>query len=129
VNFKFFALISIFCSNAMAKSAAPKKIQVEKTILCDDTRPQRVRAEAKQLTVLSFPVNPKDIVPGENTFDFKRIKNDIAIKPLTPNAKTNIVVYLPERRCVFELVTVPSQGDGILNVKDPQDKLFEVKFE
>jgi hypothetical protein len=36
---------------------------------------------------------------------------------------------MPERRCAFELLTVPSRGDGILNVKDPRDKQFEVKFE
>jgi hypothetical protein len=107
----------------------PSKFANEKTILCDDTHAQIVRVEMRKLTVLSFPVTPKDVVPGENSFDFKRINNDVVIKPLRPNTSTNVVVYMPERRCAFELVTVSSRGDGILNVKDPKDKQFEVKFE
>lgn len=105
------------------------KVVPDKTILCDDTLAQKVRVEMKKITVLSFPVQPKDIVPGENSFDFKRINNDVVIKALGARASTNIVVYLPERRCAFDLVTVPSHGDGILNVQDPKDKQFEVKFE
>lgn len=110
-------------------SNKPTKIGSEKTIVCDDTHGQKVRVELHKVTVLSFPVPPKDVVPGESTFDFKRISRDIVIKALKPGATTNIVVYMPERRCAFDLVTVPGSGDGILNVKDPSDKQFEVKFE
>ncbi len=105
------------------------KVSKEKTVLCDDTHAQRVRVEMKKLTVLSFPVAPKDVVPGENSFDFKRINNDVVIKALRSGAATNIVVYMTERRCAFDLIAVPKGGDGILNVKDPQDKQFEVKFQ
>lgn len=119
--------LGAICYGAMIKK--PLKLTDEKTILCDDTHAQRVRVESKKLTVLSFPVVPKDVVPGENSFDFKRISNDVVIKSLRPGAATNIVVYMPERRCAFDLVTVPSHGDGILNVKDPPDKQFEVKFQ
>ena len=120
-------LLGAICYGAMTSKGV--KVAQEKTILCDDTHAQTVRVELKRLTVLSFPVMPKDVVPGENSFDFKRINNDVVIKPLGSGAKTNIVVYMPERRCAFDLVTVPNHGDGILNVKDPQDKQFEVKFQ
>lgn len=125
-------IIYIFTLGAItygAMTGKPLKSPQEKTILCDDTRAQKVRVESKKLTVLSFPVVPKDVVPGENSFDFKRISNDVVIKSLRPGAATNIVVYMPERRCAFDLITVSSHGDGILNVKDPPDKQFEVKFQ
>jgi hypothetical protein len=129
---KELGILYIFVLGAIcyaSMTGKPGKFESEKTILCDDTHAQKVRVESKKLTVLSFPVTPKDVVPGENSFDFKRISNDVVIKPLKPNATTNIIVYMPERRCAFELLTVPSRGDGILNVKDPRDKQFEVKFE
>ena len=118
---------AIICHGAVTKKQG--KPPDEKTILCDDTHAQRVRVELHKVTVLSFPVSPKDVVPGENSFDFKRINRDVVIKSLRPGAMTNIVVYMPERRCAFDLVTVGSHGDGILNVKDPPDKQFEVNFE
>jgi hypothetical protein len=119
--------LGAICYGTLIKK--PLKLTDEKTILCDDTHAQKVRVESKKITVLSFPVVPKDVVPGENSFDFKRISNDVVIKSLRPGAATNIVVYMPERRCAFDLVTVTSHGDGILNVKDPPDKQFEVKFQ
>ena len=123
----YIFILGAICYGAMTSKGV--KVVEEKSILCDDTHAQKVRVQMKRLTVLSFPVTPKDVVPGENSFDFKRINNDVVIKPLRSSASTNIVVYMPERRCAFDLVTVPSHGDGILNVRDPQDKQFEVKFQ
>ena len=117
---------------AIAYATLPNKADLrnaEKTVLCDDTHAQKIRVEAHKLTVLSFPMTPKDVVPGESSFDFKRINRDIVIKSLRSGAATNIVVYMPEKRCAFDLVTVSANGDGILNVKDPKDRQFEVKFE
>ena len=42
--------------------------------------------------------------------------------------KTNVVVYLEDRRCSFNLVTVKSDGDDILIVKDPKDSQYEMRF-
>lgn len=125
-------IVYVFTLGAICYGAITNKgvkVSHEKTILCDDTHAQKVRVEMKRLTVLSFPVTPKDVVPGENSFDFKRISNDVVIKPLSSGARTNIVVYMLERRCAFELIAVNANGDGILNVKDPQDNQFEVKFQ
>ncbi len=100
----------------------------EKSIPCDDKRPRVVRIVPGRVTVLNFPFRPKDVVPGSGAFDFKQIKNDLVIMALRPGAHTNAVVYLEERRCAFDLITVRTQGDDVLIVKDPKDSQYEVKF-
>lgn len=111
-----------------AVSTQSKTRDSDKSIPCDDLKAQPVRVGQGKLTVLSFPVAPKEIIPGENNFDFHRIGNDLVIKPLRPGATTNILVYMAERRCAFDLKTVSSGADGILLVRDPLDKQFEVNF-
>jgi hypothetical protein len=108
--------------------AAPKPQFRGKTILCDDTKVQRVKVTFGRLTILNFPAPPKDILPGEVVFDFKQIRNELAIKALRPAAKTNVGIYLQDRRCSFELVTVPSGGDEVLFVRDPTERQIEVKY-
>lgn len=101
----------------------------EKVLPCDDAKPQRVRVALGRLTVLSFPMAPGQILPGENHFDFKQIRNDLAIKSLRVGAATNVIVYTKERRCAFDLVTVSRGGDDIIFIRDPKDKQMEVLFE
>jgi hypothetical protein len=100
----------------------------EKSIPCDDKRPRVVKVALGRVTVLNFPFKPKDVVPGSNAFDFKQIKNDLVIMSVKPGGHTNAVVYLEERRCSFDLITVKSGGDDVLIVKDPKDSQYEVKF-
>lgn len=100
----------------------------EKTIPCDDKKPRPVRVAHGRITVINFPFKPKEVVPGEVIFDFKQIKNDLVIKALNKSGRTNVIVYLEERRCAFDLITVSSKGDDILIVKDPKDSQVEVKF-
>src|SRR3989344_5386080 len=96
------------------------------SISCDDKKPQLVRVAAGRITVINFPFKPKEVVPGDMSFDFKQIKSDLAIKTLRPGARTNVLVYLENRRCMFELVSVPKSGDDILVVQDSKDSQFEV---
>jgi hypothetical protein len=100
----------------------------EKGIACDEKVPKVVHVMWGRVTVLNFPFKPKDVVPGSQAFDFKQIKNDLVITSAKPGGHTNAVVYLEERRCVFDLVAVKSNGDDILIVKDPKDSQYEVKF-
>lgn len=100
----------------------------EKSIPCDEKRPRVVRVVFGRVTVLNFPFKPKDVVPGSNAFDFKQIKNDLVIMAVKPGGHTNAIVYLEERRCTFDLITVKSSGDDVLIVKDPKDSQYEVKF-
>lgn len=100
----------------------------EKSIPCDDKRPRIVRVAQGRVTVLNFPYKPKDVVPGSGAFDFKQIKNDLVIMGTRPGARTNAVVYLEERRCAFDLISVKNGGDDVLVVKDPKESQYEVKF-
>lgn len=101
----------------------------EKTLPCDDSTPQVVRVGLGRITILSFPLIPKEVLPGENVFDFKQIKNDLAIKALRGTSRTNVVVYLQERRCAFDLVAVQGKGDDIISIRDPKDRRLDFKFE
>lgn len=127
--------LAIFCMGfaaakdmPVATSSKGKLAEVEKTILCDDKRPKLVRVTPGRITILNFPFKPKEVVPGSQAFDFKQIKNDLIIMAARGSGQTNAVVYLEERRCSFNLVTVKSGGDDILIVKDPKDSQYEVRF-
>lgn len=120
--------ISSLPAAGIVKPLETKKPTVEKSILCDNLNPQLVKVETSKLTLLNFPLPPKEVIPGGGGFDFRKIKNDLSIKSLRPGARTNVAVYLTERRCSFELVTVGAGGDQILIVRDPKDEQFEVKF-
>ena len=121
--------VAIHVSAFSLANAASKQVSTEKVVICDEAKVQKVKIAFGRITTLSFPGVPKDILPGEAVFDFKKIKNDLAVIALRPNSKTNIVVYLQERRCAFDLVTVSSGGDDILFVRDPKERQFEVKFQ
>ncbi len=102
----------------------------EKTILCTDEKAQRVRITFGRMTTINFPTTPKEVLPGSTAaFDFMKIRNDLNILALRSNAKTNVVVYLQERRCSLDLTTVPIGGDDNLFVRDPAEKQFEVRFQ
>jgi hypothetical protein len=118
MSFIFILVCWIDCALAAGK----------KIIICDDSKPRPVRVTLGRVTIINFPTKPKEVVPGEVLFDFKQIKNDLVIKPLRSSARTNVAVYLEERRCVFDLITVRTREDGILVVADPKDSQYEVNF-
>lgn len=99
-----------------------------RSLPCDDAKPQVVRIGLGRITILSFPLTPKEVLPGENVFDFKQIKNDLAIKALKGTSRTNVVVYLQERRCTFDLVAVQGRGDDIVVIHDAKDAAFNFKY-
>ncbi len=136
---KFFLVIIVLAvtliyidyalSNETLKtSKAGKVVEKEKSITCDDKKPKLIRVTTGRVTVLNFPFKPKEVVLGSQIFDFKQIKNDLVIMATRAFGQTNVVVYLEERRCSFNLVTVKSGGDDILIVKDPKDSQYEVRF-
>lgn len=118
-------ILGIVMIGALNLSFANEK---EKSIPCDDKRPRVVRVAFGRVTVLNFPFKPKDVVPGSRAFDFKQIKNDLVIMSVKPGGHTNAVVYLEDRRCAFDLISVKSGGDDVLIVKDKKDSQYEVKF-
>lgn len=100
----------------------------EKSILCDDKSPKTVRITYGRVTVLNFQFRPKDIVKVNPAFEFKQIKNDLVLTALRIGANSNVVIYLEERRCLFNLKSVMEGGDDLLIVKDPKDSQYEVRF-
>lgn len=104
------------------------KTETGKIVPCDENKARPVLVGMGRITVLNFPIKPKEIVQGESHFDFKQIKNDLVIKPLKLGARTNVVVYLPERRCAFDLRSVSGGGDDLIFVRDPKETQMEVKF-
>lgn len=121
-------MTAIIFSASLMRASLSAALEKEKSIPCDDKRPRAVKVAIGRVTVLNFPFKPKDVVPGSNAFDFKQIKNDLVIMSVTPGGHTNAVVYLEERRCTFDLITVRRGGDDVLIVKDPKDSQYEVKF-
>ena len=126
ILFTLLALGLIYADFANAKKTEP--VSSGKTITCDDKKPKLVRVAFGRVTVLNFPFKPKDVVPGSAAFDFKQIKNDLIIMATSGSGKTNAVIYLEDRRCSFNLVTVKSDGDDILIVSDPKDSQYEMRF-
>lgn len=124
---KIFLLMVLLSTNLFALGGQ-KTFDHEKSIPCDEKTPKVIHVMQGRVTVLNFPFKPKDVVPGSQAFDFKQIKNDLVITSVRSGGHTNAVVYLEERRCVFDLVSVKSHSDDILIVKDPKDSQYEVKF-
>lgn len=115
-------LVALGGSNVASAAAA------EKAIPCDDKQTRPVRVAFGRITTINFPFKPKEVVPGALIFDFKQIKNDLLVSALRASGRTNVVVYLENRRCAFDLITVHAGGDDILIVKDPKDSQYEVKW-
>lgn len=126
IIFVIMALSLTFADFAKARNLP--KADEGKFITCDDKKPKPVRVALGRVTVLNFPFKPKDVVPGNQAFDFKQIKNDLIIMATSVAGKTNAIVYLEDRRCSFNLITVKSGGDDILTVKDPKDSQYEMRF-
>lgn len=122
MRYLFFLMVVFFLAYALTSNAK------EKTIPCDDKSTKSVRVAYGRITTINFPFKPKEVVPGRLIFDFKQIKNDLLISALHTSGRTNVIVYLENRRCAFDLITVSGQGDDILIVKDPKDSQYEVKF-
>ncbi len=125
-NFRWFCFVICFALWFWVLTSMAS--QLAKTITCDEYHPTTVRVGVGRITTINFPIAPQDVLPGESYFDFKRIKSDLNIKSLRPGARTNVVVYMQERRCLFNLVTTSGASDDILYVRDPKDRQIEVKF-
>ena len=122
MRYLLFVAVLVFLLYALTSVAK------EKAIPCDDKNTRAVKVAYGRITTINFPFKPKEVVPGRMIFDFKQIKNDLLVSALHTSGRTNVIVYLENRRCAFDLITVSGQGDDILIVKDPKDSQYEVKF-
>jgi hypothetical protein len=99
-----------------------------RTVECSSGKPVSIRVPVGRVTVISFPVKPKEILPGAGAFDFKQVKNDLAIKALKFPASTNMFTYLEARRCSFVIEAVANHGDDLVIVQDAKNDLLDVNF-
>lgn len=106
--------------------ASVKKV-ANKTLPCDSSK-NVVRVSTKKVTALSFLENPKDLIPGDGSFDFKRVQNDIFVKALSSTAKTNMFVFVGSKRCRFNLVASEQSVDDLLEIREPSENIMEVEF-
>ena len=108
-------------------SMAGVKSTPVKVIPCDSAK-NVVKVSTKKVTALSFLESPKELVPGDGSFDFKRVQNEIFVKSLSLSAKTNMFVFVGNKRCRFNLVTSEQTPDELLEVREPLENVMEVKF-
>ena len=107
--------------------AIPANSLAGKRVFCDDSKSQAIRVPIGRVTTLNFPSSPKEAIPGEGGFEIKRIQQDLVVKALKVGASTNLVVYLENRRCFFQL-KASFGGDESVFVRDRREKTIEVKF-
>ncbi len=109
------------------KSLAKEKSKQIKTVSCTSNR-NLVLVSTKRLTALSFLEAPKEVVPGDTSFDFKRVQNDVFIKALRSSSRTNVFVFVGKKRCRFDLVASEHGADDLLEVREPTENVMEVQF-
>ena len=94
-----------------------------KTVFLSDTEIAHVILSLGRSTVLSFPLKPSKVILGSHgLFAVEYVENDLAITALSPNATSNLFVYLEGRRFAFDLKTVAAGGDEIVVVRDASEK-------
>lgn len=100
-----------------------------RVITCFEKSPQTIRVPFNNVMVIEFPEKPMESLPGRSNFDFKFIKNDLAIKGLRLGGSANLFVYLPRRRCSFKLYTTNKKSDDIVKIRYPKESTIEATYE
>lgn len=99
-----------------------------RTIYCSTKSPATIRVPFNDVMTVEFPEKPKTSLPGNGSFDFKFIDNDLAIKSLVLGAKANLFVYLNSDKCVFRLVTTAQSSDEIVKIRYPKEATVEATY-
>lgn len=74
-------------------------------------------------TVLSFPTKPSKVIIGNTgSFGVEYVENDLAVSPLTTQARSNLFVYMLGRRFTLDLRTSMPGGASIVVVRDAIEK-------
>ncbi len=123
-----FALVWIMGTVAHAKMVIKsEKSKFDTTVVnCDGTRAQSIKVGSSQIVVLDFIMPPKEVIPSKNVFLIRAIKSDLVIKPQAPGSRSLLVVYVENKRCVLDLVTVPTKSNDVYLIRDPKDSIEEV---
>ena len=115
----FFALLCV--SVGSSKDARTVRLN-EKTV-------GKITVTPGRTTILSFPSKPTKVILGnQGNFAIEYVENDIAIAALTASAKSNLFIYVDNRRYAFDLISSPSGGDEIVIVRDSLEGQVKVKL-
>lgn len=106
----------------------PAHANGSRTVNCSTAKVETISVPYNDVMTIEFPEKPKTSLPGNASFDFKFIDNDLAIKSLSLNAKSNLFVYLKNDKCAFRLITSPSKPDDVVKVKYSKQDTAEVKY-
>ena len=63
----------------------------------------------------------KVILGSRGLFAIEYVENDVAIAPLTPQARSNLFAYVEGRRFAFDLVPAGAAADEVVLVRDAVD--------
>jgi hypothetical protein len=119
-------ILSLFILAMLKSNCEASELRVVK---CDDSKIVPILVRPNFGTILNFPVKPENVLLGSNKqFGVEYIKNDLALTALTPNASTNMFVYLFGRRCGFLLKVSQKQYDNVVRVRDPDENKIRVKI-
>jgi hypothetical protein len=118
----FLILSFVWYEFAFAKDA--------RTIRLNDKKVAMVFIHPGQSVILNFPVKPTKVIIGnKGLFSVEFVENDLAISALTSNAKSNLFVFLAQRRFAFDLSTTTKPGDSIILVRDERDNTIAPRFQ
>ncbi len=108
-----FGIVVFSCS--MAKASPPSD---KRTILTSGEKVYTIRYKLGQSTILYFGVKPEIVICGnKNYFNIEKIKDAIAVQPLS-NFSTNLTVISGNRRYLFYLTpSGSSKPDGFVELK------------
>ena len=115
------SLYMILCSLLYLFGAANAYAKNVKTIRLTDDMTATVTISGRG-TVLSFPLKPTKVILGKaDSFGITYVERDLAISPLSPNARSHLFVYLYGRRFTFDLVTSMTEGSAVILVRDAKE--------
>lgn len=119
---KYGALaVALLASVATGKEA--------RTVRLNDKTVERILVTPGRTTVLSFPSKPSKVILGNRgNFTIEFVENDIAVAALSASARSNLFVYLQNRRYAFDLRIAPLEGDEIVLVRDAIEGRVKVKI-
>lgn len=100
-----------------------------RTIRLNEKTVGKITVTPGRTTILSFPSKPTKVILGnQGSYAIEYVDNDIAIAALTQTSKSNLFIYVDNRRYAFDLESIPSGGDEIVIVRDSLEGQVRVKI-
>ena len=125
---KYSCMVILLASLLLSSSSLAKRAR---TIFLTDERTESIFVSIEG-TVINFPSRPTKVILGsKGAFVVDYIEDDLAITALRPGVRSNLYVYIDNRRFGFNLKAVSGGGDEIVLVRDSNEKMIKanIKYE